>query len=151
MESIVKGRYSFHLSEKNSVLIFDVISYLFVLLFVYTAVSKLMTIATFQKVLSHYPMLTRYTVFTSYAVPTIELLVAALFVHNKTKVIGMITTLILILIFLLYIVFMLHSLGTNLPCSCGGIISKLSWKDHIWFNAILIILAGFALRIRKQS
>ncbi|TDO19378.1 methylamine utilization protein MauE [Pedobacter duraquae] len=149
MESTIKGRYSFRPSEKNSVLIFDAISYLFVLLFVYTAVSKFMTIGTFQKVLGHYPLLSGYTVFVSYAVPIIELIAALLLIIPRTKIVGMVGSLILMIGFLLYILFMMYSLGPSLPCSCGGIISKLSWKEHIWFNTILIILAGFALRIRN--
>ena len=150
MESTLKRRQIFKVSEKSKALIVDLVSYIFILLFVYTAISKFLTLSTFQNVLGHYPLLSGYTVFTSYAVPTVELIVALLLINPKTKMIGLYGSLILMSIFLVYVLFMIFTLGPNLPCSCGGIISKLSWKQHIWFNSILILAATFAIKNYKK-
>ncbi|MDN3584558.1 hypothetical protein QWZ17_27035 [Mucilaginibacter flavus] len=55
---------------------------------------------------------------------------------------ALISSVILILIFEIYIVAMLLS-GLDLPCSCGGVIAQLSWKQHVIFNGLFII-AGLA-------
>ncbi|RZJ84700.1 MAG: hypothetical protein EOO20_20930 [Chryseobacterium sp.] len=149
MENILKIRQLFRLSERNKALAVDLVSYAFVLLFVYTAASKFLTLSTFQNVLRHYPLLNGYTVFTSYAVPIAELIVALLLIVPRTKLIGLYGSLGLMSIFLIYILFMLFTLGPNLPCSCGGIIAKLSWKQHIWFNSVLILMAFFAIKVYK--
>ncbi|MEQ8421197.1 MAG: hypothetical protein RIB64_14400, partial [Arenibacter algicola] len=31
------------------------------------------------------------------------------------------------------------------PCSCGGVISLLSWEQHLVLNAILLLLALMAI------
>jgi hypothetical protein len=45
--------------------------------------------------------------------------------------------------------------SANLPCSCGGVIQQLSWKQHIVFNISFIVLgiAGiyFQLRISNEK
>jgi hypothetical protein len=42
------------------------------------------------------------------------------------------------------------SFDKNLPCSCGGIISKLSWKQHIIFNLFFIVLSVIGIRFQKR-
>jgi hypothetical protein len=39
----------------------------------------------------------------------------------------------------------------KLPCQCGGVISKMSWKEHVVFNAFFIVVNGLALkRVRSE-
>ncbi|MCC9073533.1 hypothetical protein LNQ49_18305 [Flavobacterium sp. F-65] len=35
--------------------------------------------------------------------------------------------------------------SSYLPCSCGGILEKMSWLEHLIFNFIFVLLAGLAL------
>jgi len=35
------------------------------------------------------------------------------------------------------------------PCSCGGIITLLSWPEHLLFNIGLIVLALIAIRFLR--
>jgi hypothetical protein len=37
----------------------------------------------------------------------------------------------------------------ELPCSCGGIISLLSWKEHLVFNSVFILLAFAGVMLEK--
>jgi hypothetical protein len=39
----------------------------------------------------------------------------------------------------------------DLPCSCGGIISSLSWRQHIIFNGVFILLAITGIIFSKQT
>lgn len=134
---------------KSRKIILDMIVYLFVLLFVYTAASKLMTMDTFQAVLTKYPLIGTYSIVIAYLVPISELFAAALLIIPATKKFGLVSSAILMALFLAYIIYMLVS-KSPLPCSCGGIISELSWQQHIWFNSIFLLLAIVALKIYKR-
>jgi phage shock protein PspC (stress-responsive transcriptional regulator) len=39
-----------------------------------------------------------------------------------------------------YILLMLIS-DERLPCSCGGVLQQLSWKQHLIFNLFFLLLA----------
>lgn len=146
METVIKKLTFLNLSNRNIEILIDVITYLFVLLFVYTAASKLLTISTFIDVLGKYPVIGKYNTFVGYAVPGIELVISAALIIPFTKRIGLFMSLIIMLLFLLYIIYMIIS-GSELPCSCGGIISKLSWQQHLWFNSVFIVLAGIGIKL----
>ncbi|MES2457899.1 MAG: MauE/DoxX family redox-associated membrane protein [Bacteroidota bacterium] len=149
METTIKKYGLIPLSTKNRLLITDVICYLFVLLFVYTAAGKLITIETFKDVLTKYPLLSGYSTIIAYLIPVSELLVATLLIIPATKKYGIIASLGLMTLFITYIIYMFVT-KSSLPCSCGGIISKLSWQQHIWFNSIFVLLALLALKIYKK-
>jgi len=38
-----------------------------------------------------------------------------------------------------------------MPCGCGGVIEKMSWIQHLWFNLIFLALSIFALRLKVYS
>jgi hypothetical protein len=52
-------------------------------------------------------------------------------------------------IFTVYIGCMLL-FAPDLPCSCGGIIRQLSWKQHLLLNLFLLVLAGIAVRVHRS-
>ncbi len=68
-----------------------------------------------------------------------------------TRKYGLWASFILLMIFTFYISGMLLS-GEHLPCSCGGIIRELSWRQHLIFNLFFITLSltGIVLE-RKQK
>jgi hypothetical protein len=45
----------------------------------------------------------------------------------------------------IYIAIMLLS-GSHLPCTCGGIISDVGWKEHLYFNGLFIIISILSIR-----
>lgn len=139
----------FVLSQKHKAAIFELIAYLFVLLFVYTAMSKLTTHDTFIKVLSKYPLIRNYAGLIAVLVPVSELIVSLLLIVPQTKWWGMLSSFLLLSFFLAYILFMFIS-GSDLPCSCGGLVARLSWHQHVWFNSVLILLASLGLVLYKK-
>lgn len=142
------SRFGF-LKEKQRSILVELISYLLVLLFVYTAASKLLTIETFTDVLSKYPLIGGYPEFVAYFIPLAELLTAALLIIPSLRRFGLFASSFLMLSFLLYIIY-LFVFNQALPCSCGGIISKLSWQQHIWFNSFFLFLSLIGLKMYKK-
>lgn len=117
----------------------------FILLFVYTAVSKLSSQPAFEKVMSESVLLKHFSTALSWALPATELLVAALLVFPSTRRAGLYLSLLLMVLFTMYISWMLVY-EPKLPCSCGGVIMYLNWRQHLVFNMACIALAIAGIR-----
>ena len=129
----------------------EIISFLLVLLFTYAAVSKLLDqrVFIFQMGLSPFYPVKHFAYILGWMVPCAELLTAALLMFERTRNYGLLASLCLLLAFEIYIGMLLIS-GWNLPCTCGGVISRLSWKGHLSFNAIFIVLAAYGYLIKNR-
>ena len=138
----------------------SIIEYLFITLFIYTGFSKLLDLDTFQFQTHRSPYLENISSFVSYTIPTAELLVVLAIVISKfrnlpnegrifqwlrkngTKLenLGLYGALFLMALFTDYVRDMLNK-SSYLPCSCGGILSSMSWDTHLVFNSIFTTLA----------
>lgn len=123
---------------------------LLIVLFLYAALSKLDTYAEFRDQLRMHEILKPYAGFISWALPTIEILVSALLFLPISRFAGFIGSLVLMIMFTIYIAGMLLW-DSNLPCSCGGVLKHLSWKDHLVFNIFFLALAIFGTWISNSK
>jgi hypothetical protein len=121
---------------------------LYVLLFVYAAVSKLLDFERFQVQLAQSPILSAYAYWISYLVIGIELFVSILLLFARTRIIGLFAALTLMTMFTVYIFIVLHY-SSFIPCSCGGILEKMTWKTHLVFNMVFILLAAAAIMLQN--
>lgn len=128
----------------------EFISYFFILLFSYAAISKVRDFKNFQFQISESALLNRFSDFLPYIIIVVEFLIAGLLCYRKTRNIGLIGSFVLMLIFTGYIAFIL-STSDNLPCSCGGILEKMSWHQHLYFNIGCVILSVIALRYSRPA
>lgn len=112
--------------------------YLLIFLFTYTGVSKLIDHATFEVTLLQSPIAKNYRTIISSAVPGIELIIVGLLLIEKSRWIGLWSSLLLMIVFTCYIGYMILYIP-NLPCSCGGILKQLSWHNHLLLNSLIII------------
>jgi hypothetical protein len=122
----------------------DLVAALFILVFVYTATSKLMQLEHFETVLKTSPLIGGYARYVSVMLPGIELMTALLLFFPGTRMRGLALSLALMILFTVYISYMLV-FNQHLPCSCGGVIGGLSWKEHLFFNLILTVIAAAAV------
>jgi hypothetical protein len=135
---------------KKGFLIPDIISGLLILLFAYAAVNKLMEFGKFRNVLSDAPLIGNYAAFVAAAVPVAELIIVLLLMIPGTQKTGLSAATGLLMIFTVYLVFMVLT-DPHLPCSCGGVIQQLSWKQHIGFNIFFIALGIIAIYFRASA
>lgn len=133
-------------SSKLKEAVLEIVSILLILLFVYSALSKVLEFQNFQAQLGQSPLLSAYTGFISYAVLIVELTIALLLAFPKTRFIGLLSSFILMVMFTAYIIVILNY-SSFVPCSCGGILEKLGWKEHLVFNILFTILAATACLI----
>lgn len=127
----------------------EIASGLLIILFVYTALSKLMDAKQFQSVLSQGRLTRPMAGVLSWMVPLTELSVACLLFVPGTRIYGLLLSFLLMSVFTLYIAGMLL-FSPTLPCSCGGVMSALSWRDHLFFNIAFTLLALGGWRLERR-
>lgn len=120
-----------------------------ILLFCYTAISKLLDFEKFQVQIATSPLFNGSFQFLPYIIIIVEVIIAGLLCYRKTRTIGLIGSLILMLIFTGYITLLLNT-SKNLPCNCSGILEKMSWQQHLYFNIGCVVLTIIALGLNLK-
>lgn len=127
----------------------ETITFLFVILFLYTGISKLMDYSVFKEQMSASPILQPFAPFMAWALPVAEFAVSLMLIIPRWRMKGLYASLLLMIAFTIYVIALL-SFDKELPCSCGGIIALLSWKEHLVFNSAFIVLAFIGIRLERQ-
>lgn len=128
----------------------SLICYLFIVLFIYAAVSKLMDFETFQTQLGQSPLLASYAIPISYGIIAIELVTAIFLMFERFRAFALQISLFLMVMFTTYIVIILHFTAFT-PCSCGGVLEKMGWTEHLIFNGVFVGLSIIAIMITRES
>lgn len=138
---------------KISKLLIEIIAILIIILWIYTGLNKMLDYSTFKSQLGRSPFIQPMAGLIAITLPSIELLFAGLLVFKRTRKFGLYLSFGLMLLFTGYIWLMLNY-AYDLPCSCGGVLAKLSWSDHLVFNSgyTILSLIGIILieRMPKQ-
>ena len=128
--------------------IVDIISFLFIVLFVYAAVSKLLDFESFSIQLAQSTVLSAYAGVIAWSIPGIEIIIAIVLMTTRFRIQALYASFLLMVMFTAYIVIILN-FSDFIPCSCGGVLENLSWTQHLIFNAMFIVLAAVALFLIK--
>jgi uncharacterized membrane protein YphA (DoxX/SURF4 family) len=126
----------------------DIITFAFVALFIYAASSKLLDFEAFRAQIGKSPLIMSYAGTIAWLIPSIEIVVALLFLFPRLQYIALYLSYSLMLLFTLYISFILM-FSPYVPCSCGGILSSLGWKEHLVFNVTFTLLAIVGVRLKN--
>lgn len=126
------------------------ISYFFILLFVYASMSKILDFENFQVQIAQSPVLTSHAGVISYAVIISELAICILLFTVKIRPWGLLASSTMMSAFTVYI-FIILNFSEFVPCSCGGILEKMGWTEHLIFNIGCVFLAVVSfILIRNQ-
>ncbi|SDF97396.1 DoxX-like family protein [Pedobacter terrae] len=118
--------------------IVQVISAAFILLWVYTAGSKLADFQSYKQEMSLQVFSPDFAAVLLYAIPFLEILCATLLLIKKTNKLGLVLSLLLMLVFTGYILLIISGYFPKTPCSCGGVIKAMGWKAHLVFNIFFL-------------
>jgi hypothetical protein len=124
----------------------NILASVFIFLFAYTALSKLMSMEIFKIVLSKSEILQPVADFISWGIPVSELVICLLLFFNSSRKFGLLLSTVLMGLFTIYIALMLLFVP-DLPCSCGGVIQQMSWPQHFVFNITFFILGFLGWRM----
>lgn len=128
----------------------EIIASLLILIFVYTGISKLIELERFRIILSLSPLISWAAGIVSWALPVIEIMTAILLLVPSLRKWGLISSFFLMSLFTLYIAYMIF-LAADRSCSCGGVLEKMTWTDHLIFNIVFTLLAGLGLWLSDKS
>jgi hypothetical protein len=128
----------------------EIISIALIVLFLYTATNKLFKLEPFESVLSKSPLIGNNAAVIALAIPSIEIIVSACLFFSRTRRIGFYASFILMSLFTVYIAYMLL-FASKLPCSCGGVLSQLTWKQHLVFNIFFMIISLMGIYLSKRT
>jgi uncharacterized membrane protein YphA (DoxX/SURF4 family) len=129
----------------------EIISFLFVLLFMYAALNKIFDYEKFAVQIGQSPLLTGFGDSLPWLVITIEIMTSICFVIPRFRLIGLLSAFSLMTMFSIYIIAILN-FSDYVPCSCGGVLEKLGWTEHLIFNLGFVVLSliGIVLHTKEE-
>ena len=132
-------------------IVIEIIAFIFIVLFMYTGISKFFIEHTvFEEQIKQSPILKHFSTPIVWGLPLVEFLASVLLVIPKWRYKGLLLSFGLMTGFTIYVLSLISS-SKELPCSCGGIISLLSWKDHLILNLFLLLISLVGIYLQKDS
>ena len=123
---------------------------LFILLFIYAAVSKAMDFENFRAQIGQSPLLSPFANFISVGVIVAEVIISILLAVPKAKYLALWLAAALMAMFTAYIIIILN-FSSFIPCSCGGILEKMGWGQHLVFNIAFLFMAMAAVKLSAKG
>lgn len=119
--------------------------------FIYAGFIKLLDNKLFILQLDKSPLLPDALLYPiSIFFPVLEIVCGIAIFFNRTKKAALYTSLLLFFIFTIYLI-VLNTFFVDVPCSCGGILGKMSYTVHIIFNIAFILLLLLAIRFYEKD
>lgn len=129
--------------------VLQVMIFLCVQLFAYTALSKLIAPGKFHAQIQHAPLIEPFADTIIWAVPALELTVALLIILPPLRRLGLRMFTGIMILFTFYVFFIIW-FAPHIPCSCGGVLELMGWGDHLIFNILFVLIGLGALRLTNR-
>jgi uncharacterized membrane protein YphA (DoxX/SURF4 family) len=130
--------------------IIEIICFLFIVLFVYASLTKLLEYERFKVQISQSPLLNPFAGLVAWMVPAVELMISGMLMFPRVRLFGLYAAFTLMVMFTGYIIAILN-FSDYVPCSCGGVLEKLGWKEHLVFNIAFVILALAGIMLHSKQ
>jgi len=131
--------------------VLESISALLIMLFLYASVSKFLDFDRFIGETNNQPLPNSWTPFIVWTVPSLEIAISIALIFERTRLAGFIASTFLMTLFTIYAAFILLHFFEYVPCSCGGIIRKLTWSQHLVFNIFFTVLSVMGITFQRRS
>jgi len=143
--------------KRNAIV--EIICSLFILLFLYTGLIKLITYQTFKSDILQFPFLPKSQLLLYYLpkiigllLPLVEIGVSFLLFIPSKRNLGLTASLILMIVFTTYVAMVIVLIPhSKQPCTCGGILRVMKWPQHLIFNIIFTYLALAGVKMNNQA
>ncbi len=128
----------------------NVIIALIAALFFYAATSKLMDYEKSRGQMLNQVFPIPIAEVLVWLIPAIELILVFLLLLPATRKKALWASFGLLSLFTLYIAVVMTGIFGRVPCSCGGILSHMSYGVHLIFNLVFVALALWGLGIMSN-
>jgi hypothetical protein len=125
------------------------ITILFILLFLYTGISKILNYEQYASEIQQSPLLKIIPIWAVWIIPVIELIVAIMLLTREWRLKGFYICCLLMVLFTFYVIGV-NQFSYYIPCSCGGLIDSLPGNIHILLNGLLVVLAMLGIYLEKN-
>jgi putative oxidoreductase len=149
--SFVVNFIDFSMSYKPKSFLVEVMSLLLIMLFFYVSASKYFDFLVFKHDMSIQPFPAWLVKTLVYGLPPLEIIIALLLIFDKTRILGLYSSLILMSLFAIYAALIIFNSFDKIPCSCGGVIRKLTWSQHLFFNLFFVLVSLSAIILTKKE
>ena len=129
----------------------DAIASLLIFLFVYTAISKLITFEEFKSQMRNQTFPAWMATGLIWTLPASELITSVFLLVPRWRTAGFWISFLLLTLFTGYILLVLTNYFGRVPCSCGGVIKALGWKSHLAVNTIFLLLSLFGIYLKNRE
>jgi hypothetical protein len=130
--------------------VIEIVAALLVLLFIYASVSKLLAYSVFVDEINNQPFPNWMTPYLVVIIPGSEILIALALLFDRTRMIGLCASLILLFLFTLYAALVLFNVFDYIPCTCAGMLKKMNWTQNLLFTATFLVLSIIAIALHKK-
>jgi len=134
--------------RRHSVL--TIITALLIMLFSYTAISKLAAFQIFHSQLAMQPIPDRAVKPLALLIPTTELVVSVLLLIKTVRIYGLYISAALMAVFTGYMAAVVGGFFEKTPCSCGGVLQQMGFEAHLAFNAFFLTITLIGIYIIHQ-
>jgi putative oxidoreductase len=124
---------------------------LLILLFLYASVSKFLDFKRFIDEMNNQPLPNSWTPFLVWGIPFLEIAISAALLFEYTRLLAFYASLVLMTLFTIYAIMILAHFFPYVPCSCGGVIRKLTWPQHLALNLIYVALSVLGLVLQRRK
>jgi hypothetical protein len=139
-----------HFVKINPSVLINIICSAHIFLFIYAAASKLGDLEKFSIQIGKSPILSGFSDIIIILIPGIETLLAILLISERVRLLALFGSFSLMSLFSIYIVYILF-FSPYVPCSCGGVLEKMSWAQHLVFNCCFILISTVAILIHPTK
>jgi len=131
-------------------MIIEGICFLFILLFTYAAVMKLMDLEKFQVQLGLSPLITSFASWVAWIIPSSEIVISLLLLVPTLRLFALYAAFALMVMFTAYII-AITQFSFFVPCSCGGVLQSMGWTEHLYFNSGFVLLGAVGIALQSKE
>jgi putative oxidoreductase len=124
---------------------------LLVLLWLHSGGSKLADLEEYERSMRLQTPLRLIADLLIWILPPLEGLMAVTLIIPRTRRFGFYGSFILLLSFTIYIGLIITGNFPREPCSCGGIIRQLNWRQHFVFNLFFLAVSVTGIFLQGNS
>jgi putative oxidoreductase len=135
---------------KNNQFLLSIMITSLILLFTYTAVSKLHDLADFERQLRN-QVIPKWSVKPLlWLLPLVELAVVAMLLSKPFRLAGLWASCFLMFVFSIYMGLVVLNVFDRVPCSCGGVLRNMGFTTHFIFNLTFLFFSIASVRIQNS-
>lgn len=132
-------------------LIQEAAAWILAFLFTYTAISKIYDWQATKLALYNQLIPDWSKKILLFGIPGLELGISFLLLVPMFRKLGFQSSIFILSVFTGYVGWVWLGLAGRVPCSCGGVVSSLTWGQHLIFNLVFLGVSIVGLRLKDWN